>query len=177
MATAAVSLLLLIAFAADMRTQRIPNGLNLIFFCGALLFFVMYEGMDGLKGSLLGATAGFIPLLLLYWARGIGAGDVKLFGAVGAWLGVFPVLQLMLYSFLYAGVLAAILLLIRKIGLFRSGQRQLAGGVEENKIVLHNSSKQGWTESLAWLKEGRSFPFMLAVAPAAVTLLWMAAFH
>jgi prepilin peptidase CpaA len=158
MAITAVSLLLLIAFIADMRTQRIPNGLNLSFFCGALLFYVSYEGVGGLKASLIGAAAGFIPLLLLYCAKGIGAGDVKLFGAAGAWLGMLPVLQLMLYSFLYAGALAALLLLARKMKLFR------------------NISKRSWMENAPWLKEGKSFPFMLAVAPAAVTFLWMVVF-
>ncbi len=159
MAIAAVSLLLLIAFIADIRTQRIPNGLNLSFFCGALLFYVSYEGVGGLKASLIGAAAGFIPLLLLYWTKGLGAGDVKLFGAAGAWLGMLSVLQLMLYSFLYAGALAALLLLARKMKLFR------------------NISKRSWMEKAPWLKEGKSFPFMLAVAPAAVTILWMALFQ
>ncbi|MHA7964553.1 A24 family peptidase [Paenibacillus sp. CAU 1782] len=176
MATAAVSLLLLIAFASDLRTQKIPNGLNLIFFCAALLFFVCSEGMNGLKASLLGATAGFIPLLLLYWAKGIGAGDVKLFGAAGAWLGVLPVLQLMLYSFLYAGALAALLLFVRKLGLV-GGLGQQNAGDGRNKGTPQLRYRQGFVERVAWLKEGRSFPFMLAVAPAAVTLLWMAAFH
>ena len=167
MAIAAVSLLLLIAFITDIRTQRIPNRLNLIFFCGALLFYVSYEGVGGLKASLIGAAAGFIPLLLLYWAKGLGAGDVKLFGAAGAWLGILPVLQLMLYSFLYAGALAALLLLARKMSLFRERQ-QLPGSA---------NAKQAWMENARWLKEGKSFPFMLAVAPAAVTILWMAFFQ
>ncbi len=174
MAIAAVSLLLLIAFIADMRTQRIPNGLNLSFFCGALLFYVSYEGVGGLKASLIGAAAGFIPLLLLYWAKGIGAGDVKLFGAAGAWLGMLPVLQLMLYSFLYAGALAALLLLARKMKLFR--ERQQLPGTEEEKMAFRNSPKRSWMENAPWLKEGKSFPFMLAVAPAAVTILWMVVF-
>jgi prepilin peptidase CpaA len=48
------------------------------------------DGMAGLLGSLAGAVlVGLVPYLLFTFSRGrgIGGGDVKLFAALGAWLG------------------------------------------------------------------------------------------
>ena len=47
----------------------------------------------------------FLPLFLL---GGMGAGDVKLLGAVGAWIGPTAVLYAGLYSALAGGVLALV---------------------------------------------------------------------
>lgn len=67
------------------------------------------HGGSGLTASLAGWAVGlglFIPFFLL---GGMGAGDVKLLAAVGAWLGVPGVVWAALYGALCGGVLALFL--------------------------------------------------------------------
>ncbi|MBH5317468.1 prepilin peptidase [Paenibacillus sp. GSMTC-2017] len=160
--TIAAILLIMIAFVTDIRKQLIPNWLSVGAFVLGVSYHSVFSGANGWLWTLWGAAAGFFPLLLLYMMKGIGAGDVKLFGAIGAWIGVLGVAELMMYSILYAGAIGVLLLAIR-----RTFAKNIAIAV-----VAIVSPSASWTkgEWLAWTKAGKSFPFMLAVAPAAVTL-------
>jgi prepilin peptidase CpaA len=74
--------------ALDVWSRRIPNWLTLPVLlvglaCGGVKF-----GLWGLGDGVLGCLLMAAPYLLLFaFARG-GAGDAKLMGALGAWLGV-----------------------------------------------------------------------------------------
>ncbi|MGO4543583.1 hypothetical protein AB4Z29_02110 [Paenibacillus sp. 2TAB23] len=87
---------------------------------------------------------------------------MKLFGALGAWAGGVLVLQLMFYAILYAGIIGVIVLAVN-----RAFGKRVAAGVT---AILTPAS--GWRkpEWLRWANSGKKFPFMLAVAPAAVTV-------
>jgi prepilin peptidase CpaA len=159
---AATALLLIIAFITDIRTQLIPNRLTISFFAAAFLYHLAVNGPAGLMTAAAGAAAGFVPLLILHLAKGIGAGDVKLFGAIGAWTGVGVVLQLTLYSILYAGLIGICLLIaIRPLG------KRYAAELSSFTAPVTGCRKRQW---LQWAQSGKKFPFMLAVAPAAVTV-------
>ena len=72
---------------SDFRTRRIPNWITVP---GAALGFAMqafYGGLHGALASLTGAGLGLGVFIALYIAGGMGAGDVKLFSAVGALTG------------------------------------------------------------------------------------------
>jgi len=94
----------------DVRTRRIPNGLT---FPGAALGLVastLAHGPQGTMTSVAGLILGvalFFPLFLL---RGLGAGDVKLMGALGAWLGTWVMFGVAFYTSLAGGVLALALI-------------------------------------------------------------------
>lgn len=162
----AAGVLLIIAFITDVRNQTIPNWLTGGSFVVALVYHVLSGGLmlQGLLGSLLGGAAGFLPLLILYALGGIGAGDVKLFGALGAWIGASMVVYLMIYSVLYAGVIGIVLLAIS-----RSFVRNVTAAIISAVYSGWGTSESQW---FSWAKSGKSFPFMLAVAPAAITI-WM----
>lgn len=162
---AAIALLLIVAFFTDIRSQIIPNRLTLSFFIGALIYQLAANGSSGLIALAAGTAAGFAPLLLLYFAKGIGAGDVKLFGAIGAWVGVGTVLQLMLYSILYAGLIGLFLVIVHG-----SLRKKVAAGVIAIIIPAIGWKGKQW---LQWAESGKKFPFMLAVLPAAVTVWYM----
>jgi len=83
----AVCALTLSAAISDLRTRKIPNWLTVTGFVAALVFHIATGGLPGLGYSLLGFLTGFSILLLLWLTGGGGAGDVKLMGALGAWLG------------------------------------------------------------------------------------------
>jgi prepilin peptidase CpaA len=95
-----------IACAFDLRLRRIPNKLT---FAGAAAGFLfhfatggMSDGLTSVGGFLLGIAL-FLPL---YALGGMGAGDVKLLGALGAWLGPSAAVWLALYSGIAGGVMA-----------------------------------------------------------------------
>ena len=90
---ATVKLAVLIPLAAsviynDVRYRRIPNLLVLSALVAGLTINILFGGLHGLGNSLLGLGAAFIPMLLLHIFGAMGAGDVKLMGAVGSILGV-----------------------------------------------------------------------------------------
>jgi len=84
--------ILLIASWTDIRRHRIPNLASL---GGALLGLglnALLFGLDGFLGGLYGLGLGLLIFLPFYALGGMGAGDVKLLAAVGAFVGPIPVL-------------------------------------------------------------------------------------
>jgi len=69
----------------------------------------------GLLGSLGGFAAGFVPLLAAWLAGGIGGGDAKLMGAVGALTGWRFAVAAMFYGFIIAAVMAVGVMVKRRI--------------------------------------------------------------
>lgn len=85
----------LIALALiDLDTQLLPDGITLpLLWAGLLLaYFELFS--SGLEASVAGAMAGYLSLWSVYWLfklvtgkEGMGYGDFKLLGALGAWMG------------------------------------------------------------------------------------------
>lgn len=64
------------------------------------------SGWDGLKTSLLGAGLGLLVLLPFVLVRSLGAGDWKLAGALGAFLGWRALADVLMASVFVAGIMA-----------------------------------------------------------------------
>lgn len=92
----------------DIRTKRIPNLLTFGSAAVALAYSSWTHGLHGLLQSAAGWAIGVALFLPLFLLRGMGAGDVKFLGAVGAWLGPMEVLYAGLYSVMAGGVLALV---------------------------------------------------------------------
>lgn len=71
----------------DVRYRRVPNMLVLTALIAGFVINISFGGWHGLGNSLVGFAFGFIPMLLLHIFGSMGAGDVKLAGAVGTILG------------------------------------------------------------------------------------------
>jgi prepilin peptidase CpaA len=97
--------MVLAAAWTDLRTRRIPNWIPLL---GAILGLI-FGGLS----SLAGLALGFGIFFMLYIAGGMGAGDVKLFGAVGALVGPQQLILIFIFTGLVGG-LAAIALSIAR---------------------------------------------------------------
>jgi prepilin peptidase CpaA len=92
----------------DWSTRRIPNWLTVpAFFTGIFVSWYMF-GWRGALHSLEGAAVALGLLLPLVLMRGLGAGDWKLMGAVGAFLGPVMTLFVLLASVLISGLMALI---------------------------------------------------------------------
>jgi prepilin peptidase CpaA len=105
--------LLLVASVTDIRSQRIPNWLICSSVVAATVYHGEAEGLRGLMPGIEGLALGIALLLPFYVAGGMGAGDVKLMGAVGALLGPKAVFMAFLCSGITGGVYAFVLLAAR----------------------------------------------------------------
>jgi len=99
--------LTVVALVWDLRTRRIPNAITVSALVAALLFHAITSGWAGLGFALAGFGAGFGLLFVLWLVGGGGGGDVKLMGALGAWLGA----PLILIVFLGSAVVALVMLM------------------------------------------------------------------
>lgn len=71
----------------DYAERRVPNWLNALIACAGLTLQTVFFGLSGLGDGALGLLVGFALLILPWLMHGMGAGDVKLMAAIGAWLG------------------------------------------------------------------------------------------
>jgi prepilin peptidase CpaA len=101
----------LIAVVWDVASRRIPN---LLTFGAALAAFAAhgyFDSWSGLGLSLLGWIVGVALFFPVFALGGMGAGDVKLLGAIGAWLGSASVVWVALYTGVAGGILAVVVAL------------------------------------------------------------------
>lgn len=98
----------------DCRSRRIPNWLTLPSLGFGVLANTVGFGWQGTKTALGGAGLALGLLLPLVLVRGLGAGDWKLMGALGAYLGPKQVLLVLLATILIAGLMAAVQITWRK---------------------------------------------------------------
>jgi len=153
--TGSTLMLLAIGCWTDLRSMRIPNKLTAGFAAGGLIFHAVWAGWHGLFVAIVGGLAGLLPFLVLYRFGGIGAGDIKWFGAYGTWTGASAAMRLMVDAVLIAGVLSFMLLSLRLPGL-----RRLASRVP-----------WPWGRHPSLPGRGAVFPFMLAVTPGYAWLI------
>jgi prepilin peptidase CpaA len=94
------------AAASDLRFRRVPNALTLGAAALGILVSGLAGGLHGVSQSLLGWVVGLALFLPLFVVGGLGAGDVKLLAAFGAWLGPTGALWAAFWAALVGGVLA-----------------------------------------------------------------------
>ena len=115
-ATAAV--FLCVAVVTDIRSQIIPNKLNLVFFVCASAAVSAVAAARGDAASIARACAAAALLFAAFWLlhavskQGLGGGDVKLAPSLGIVLGFFSwqaVLSAILLAFLLNGLAAVVM--------------------------------------------------------------------
>lgn len=100
----ALAVLVVAAAAYDLRFRRIPNWLNI---AGALVGIGLNAFLfahSGAVAALLGLVLAVLLYVPLYLLRAMGAGDVKLMGAVGAIVGPQQWLLIFLCTAIAGGV-------------------------------------------------------------------------
>ena len=165
--TIAVVGLVVLATVQDLRRRRISNALT---FGAAAVALVLHGVTDGWPGVLLAVSGwgvGFALFFPLFVLGGMGAADVKLLAAVGAWLGPAGALWTGLYGAVAGGVLA----------LFVSMARGYAGTALKNVgRVLRLWTVVG-IQPVAGLTLADNaavrLPYALPLAAGALTTLWL----
>jgi prepilin peptidase CpaA len=99
------------AGAMDLRWRRIPNWWTLPGLLVGLTGNAVLAGWPGAKTGLLGAGLGLLLLLPFVFVRSLGAGDWKLVGALGAFIGPSHLIRVLVGSIFVAGVMALVLVI------------------------------------------------------------------
>ncbi|TMQ74103.1 MAG: prepilin peptidase [Candidatus Eisenbacteria bacterium] len=157
-----VVVLLALATRADVRTRTIPNRLT---FPAMLLGVAMHTALNGTAGlgaSLAGLGLAGAVLMPGYLFRWMGAGDVKLMAAVGAWLAWPLALVAVLASLMMGGAISLVVAMRR-----RMLRRALLGAGLIAQSVISGSGMS------APVTTGVRFPFAVAVFAGSIISFWI----
>jgi prepilin peptidase CpaA len=129
--------LLLLVTREDIRSHRIPNKLVLVgvvlglglngLLPGGLGFNSEVPGGIGWLAAFKGLLLGIVVLLPMYLLRAMGAGDVKLMGMVGAFLGTGDLVGVVIATLIAGGLMALAVAL---------WSRQLVNMLQNIKLML-----------------------------------------
>lgn len=120
----AVSIFAVIAAYIDGKELRVPNKLTFPMIIAGWVWSAIYYGSTGegwyigLMWSLAGTAVGVATLLPAYAIGGMGAGDVKMMGAIGAWVHC----SITLYAFCVSTIVGAVLAIIMIIAAGEAGK-------------------------------------------------------
>ena len=163
----AVLLVGLVACVTDLKSRRIPNVLTFGASGAALVFWTWSAGAAGLGLSVAGWAVGcalFVPWFML---GGMGAGDVKLLAALGAWVGPRDALWFALCAGLAGGVFAVAVSLVT--GYFRESVGNLWGLL----MFWRVAGVQPLPELTLASARGPRLPYAIPITVGAVTVLWL----
>ncbi|MHC4657877.1 MAG: A24 family peptidase [Planctomycetota bacterium] len=127
----------LIAAVCDLRSRRIPNVLTLPLLTAGLVHAILVGGLSGLAEAAAACLLLAMPYVFMFLFASGGAGDAKLMGAIGAWLG------------LAHG--AVVLLCVAVAGIFLAVAKAVAQ--KRLKLILTNVLLNVWT--FLWFLIGR----------------------
>lgn len=99
-------MVLTMATYTDLRNRRIPNWLVFPFLLAGLGVSGWLHGREGIGQSIDGLLLGALIYGVLFLMGGMGAGDVKLCAAIGAWIGPEQLFIAMVVAGITGGIMA-----------------------------------------------------------------------
>jgi len=109
-----VTVTLVVAAVIDGWKLKVPNWVTYPMIIGGWIYSTCAYGWPGLGWSLVGTLVGLALLMPAYAIGGMGAGDVKLLGGVGAWIWGTQTLYAFCVSAIVGGVIAVGMVLARR---------------------------------------------------------------
>lgn len=155
--------IVIIAFFYDVTSFKIPNWICILALSCGYCFSLYQYGFEIIFQVSLSVIIGFVPMWGIYFFKGIGAGDVKLFASLAAIIGIHSIIELMILSFLFGGAISVIYLgyiTLRKLN------RRMRSYYSHFFIEARSTEP---LEAIGIMKL-HQFPFMLAVAPAMLVI-------
>jgi prepilin peptidase CpaA len=98
----------------DLWTRRVPNGLTFGLACLGIVLAAIRAGGVSLPGALGGFLLGLALMLPAHLVGATGAGDVKLFAAIGTLLGPAATATAFAYTALAGGAIALLVAVRRR---------------------------------------------------------------
>jgi prepilin peptidase CpaA len=105
---------LFICLITDIKSRKIFNIITIPSIIFGFIFNIYTSGFDGFLYSGNGLLMGFGLLIIPFLLGGMGAGDVKLMGAIGALMGPNFVFYSFIYTALFGGVIALLIIIKTK---------------------------------------------------------------
>jgi prepilin peptidase CpaA len=170
--TAALFQFLLVPLAAlviyyDVRYRRIPNAFVLGTLVSGLTLNFAVGGVSGGLNSIGGCLFAFVLMFMLHVFGAMGAGDVKLFAAIGSVVGAKLVLPTFVVVILTGGVLAMISIL--RSGVFRTTMHRV--------LQIFVGFLPGWQMPKFSVPADRRLTIPYGVAITIGTIIATAIFH
>ena len=168
-----VLLAVLIAAAVyDVRYRKIPNWLSMTgIVLGFAINFAIGPPEAGVMFALKGFAWGFGVYLALYVLRAMGAGDVKLMGAVGALVGAERWFGIFLVTAIVGGLMALLLVTARG----RLKKTMFNVGFILSELTHGRPAYAGKEELDVRTKKGASLPHGAVIAVSTVFYIALAA--
>jgi len=113
------------ACVTDLHSRRIPNWLTFGAAAVGIATQFAIGGQGGAQHAMAGWVTGLFLFMPMFLLGGMGAGDVKLLAALGAWLGAGDTFWLAIYASLAGGGIAAVMALQR--GYLKTAFNNLGG--------------------------------------------------
>lgn len=104
------------AAVTDVRSLKIYNWLTLPALGLGLIWQFSNYGLSGLMNGFAAVAIAFLVLMIPFMIGAMGAGDLKLMSALGAWVGPSFASQIVLIACLLTGA-ASVIVLVRRGGL------------------------------------------------------------
>ena len=149
-----VALAMLFAVCAavcDLRTRRIPNRLILLCMPAALISQFAAAGWRGVASGIAATGIALLVMSLGFVLGGVGAGDVKLISAMGAFAGLHALALLIIATALAGGI----------FGLFVIAYR-----------IYAERTRSGFEHRTAMQVRSVSIPYALPVACGVLAVFW-----
>jgi prepilin peptidase CpaA len=146
--------------AVDLRTRRVPNALTLTVSAVGLTLAAAGATEVTLGAAFAGFLLGLALMLPGYLFGGTGGGDVKLLGALGAWMGPLLILNVFLYGAIAGGVLALIV----------AARRRRVGDTVRGAARLFASPRLA-REAVEAADRDNRFPYAPAIAAGALLVV------
>lgn len=164
----------------DVRRRRIPNHIVFPATLAALVLHAVLPTGNGLFGTPAGALGlasavgglalGMAVLMPMYAMRLMGAGDVKMLGMVGAFVGAGQILSVAVATLLAGGALAL------AMAAWQGKLRHVLANTRQMVIVSGLAALAG-TAAVAPAAASGRMPYAVAIAAAAVACVaWLNAF-
>jgi prepilin peptidase CpaA len=148
----------------ELKDNLIPNKITYTGMVLGLVYGFLPGGID-LQSSAVGLTLGFGTLFIFYIFGGMGGGDVKLMGTVGALLGVQHIVAVLIYTSLIGAVMAIFYLTWNK--------KLLEGLARSMRLLISRRKKNKPTdETDPEHADLGGIPYGLAIATGTLVALW-----
>jgi prepilin peptidase CpaA len=108
-----LSTVLVVAAVIDGWKLKVPNWITFPLIISGWIYSTIYFGWPGLAWSLAGTLVGLGLLAPAYAIGGMGAGDVKLLGGVGAWMWATTTLYAFCTCAIVGGIIAVAMIVLR----------------------------------------------------------------
>ncbi len=145
-----------VATYTDLRWRRIPNWLVFPFLLAGIVVSAALHGWHGLGQSFEGLGLGLLIYGILFWMGGMGAGDVKLCAAIGAWIGPQQLFFAMIVTAIAGG------LIVLGYALWGGFLSELLPGM--GALIFGSSGTAGRSEMVLSNPRKRKIPYAPAIA-------------